>query len=89
MKKVLLICLLLSTLSFGQYVPSPQDAANHSLVGAGLAKVLNAYFDEETTFALCTLVFVGKELTDKTGFSIQDLVYDYMGYGLVMVEIKF
>ena len=90
MKKLLLILLL--TFSFAGVVPVDQDVANHAFIGAGITKVVDAIAkDDGTTFWVMTAIFIGKELLDldKTGFSINDLVYDYAGYFLVKGEIKF
>jgi len=86
----LLTITLMSTICYGsiQPVPVAQDAANHALVGAGVTKAVSAFLSSEDTFFLMSIIFIGKELTDKTGFSINDLVYDYVGYGLVMVNVK-
>ena len=90
MKKLLLVLLL--TFSFAGVVPVDQDVANHAFVGAGITKVVDAIVkDDGTTFWVMTAIFVGKELLDldKTGFSINDLVYDYAGYGLIKFKLEF
>ena len=47
--------------------------------------------DKSLLFFGASLLFFGKEIfdLDKTGFSINDLVFDYLGYGLVVFELKF
>jgi hypothetical protein len=92
MKKLLFSLILLFSFSFAEVVQIEKDVANHAFVGASLTKVVDAITkDDGLTFWIMTGIFVGKELfdLDKTGFSINDLVYDYAGYFLVKGEIKF
>jgi hypothetical protein len=90
MKKFLLILLL--SFSFAGVVSAERDVANHAFVASAMTKVVDATVQNDAiTFWIMTGIFIGKELLDldKTGFSINDLVYDYFGYNLVMFELKF
>jgi len=91
MRKILILILLFS-LSFAKVVPVEQDVANHAFLGAAITKVVNEFSkNEEETFWIMTALFIGKEIADldNTGFSINDLVYDYVGFGLIMWEFEF
>lgn len=73
-------------------MPAERDVANHAFLGAAITKVVDATVkDDEATFWIMTAIFVGKEIMDfdGTGFSINDLVYDYAGYNLIMYKLEF
>ena len=80
------------SLSFASVVSIEQDVANHAFLGAAITKVVNEFSENpEETFWIMSALFIGKELADldKTGFSINDLVYDYVGFALIMWEFEF
>ena len=90
MKKLLLILLL--TFSFAGVVALEKDVANHAFVGAFGTRLVDAVTkDDEATFWIMSAIFFGKEILDldKTGFSVNDLVFDYFGYGLIKFKIEF
>lgn len=90
MKKDILILSLILSLSFSGIVSIPEGKANHFIVGACLGKVINAYVQNKSdAFLLKSAIFIGKELTDTTGFSLEDLAYEYLGDGIVTWELKF
>ena len=69
-----------------------RDVANHAFLGSAITKVVNATVkNDEATFWIMSTIFIGKELLDldRTGFSINDLVYDYLGYGIIMYRLEF
>jgi hypothetical protein len=86
---------MLTTFLSAETIQADQDAANHAFISASITKVVNAVTkDNEQTFWIMTAMFIGKEIYDcnkpnPTGFSINDLVYDYFGYNLIMFELKF
>ena len=89
--KLLIILLLLFSTLFGGIVPSAGDSANHAFVASAITKAVDATVkDDGLTFWIMTGIFLGKEILDfdGTGFSIDDLVYDYAGYNLVMFELE-
>jgi hypothetical protein len=91
MKKLLFSLILLFSLSFADVIQIEKDVANHAFVGASLTKVVDAITkDDGLTFWIMTVIFIGKELLDfdKTGFSLNDLTYDYFGYGLIKFELE-
>ena len=50
--------------------------------------------NDALVFVVCSALFIGKEVYDTvkpnpTGFSINDLVYDYFGYGLIRWKWEF
>lgn len=89
MERLLILSLIL-TFSFSGIVNIPEDKANHFIAGACLSKVINTYVPNKSdAFLLKSAIFIGKELTDSTGFSLEDLAYDYLGDGIVSLELKF
>jgi len=91
MPKFLIIFIFFSIICLANIVPVERDAANHALIGAATTKIIqSATKNDELTFWIMTGIFLGKEFLDsnKTGFNFNDLVYDYIGYGLIMYEIE-
>jgi hypothetical protein len=94
LKRVIVIITILTAMSFSfaDVIPLEQDEANHCVVGAVGTKLVYAVTkDEAQTFWIMTGIFMGKEILDlnKTGFSLRDLAFDYLGYGIVKFKFEF
>jgi len=92
MRKLIVTILLMLTISLASVVMIPQDVGNHMFLGASISKVLDNFTkNDEELFWIMSAIFIGKEVLDMdgTGFSINDLAYDYIGYWLVKGEITF
>ena len=95
MRHLLILLISVMCMSFSGIVELPTDKANHFVVGACISKVINAYVpDQGDAFLWKSAIFIGKELFDNrkanpTGFSLDDLAYDYLGDIIVTWELKF
>ena len=83
---------LILTPLFAEVVPLEIDVANHAVLTATATKFISAFgVDTETTVLVVMGLSVLKEVLDldKTGFSLNDLVYDGLGIWLIKGELKF
>lgn len=95
MKKIILTIIILINISLcgeaGSVELMPKDKTLHFAGVAVATAALEQIFTKEQTFLIVTAMIIGKELYDYQTheFSIPDIAYGYLGYGLVKFEYKF
>lgn len=65
----------------------PEDKLRHSFWGTLIYLVLTLFIEEILSLALIGLIAVSREWTNKTGFSIMDIVYTIM-FPILIFAIK-